>query len=98
MQIHVNKRRKLPSLVNQKTDIYVFVFQQNNVPQTFSHKHLDIKSDFKLTFDHHLNNLLVQFNKTIVPLRELRHLLPRTMLITIYKAFVHSYLDYGDIL
>lgn len=78
--------------------MYGFVFQKKNVPQTFSHKHLGIISDFKLTFEHHLDNLLAQFNKTIGPVRELRHLLPRTMLITIYKAFVQSYLDYGDIL
>ena len=31
-------------------------------------------------------------------LHKLRNILPRTMLITIYKAFTRPHLDYGDIL
>ena len=39
-----------------------------------------------------------KINKTIGLLRKLQNLLPRTALITIYKAFVRHHLDYGDIL
>ena len=39
-----------------------------------------------------------KINETIGLLSKLQKLLPRTALITIYKAFVRSYLDYGDIL
>ena len=39
-----------------------------------------------------------KINKTIGILRKLQNLLPRTALIMIYKAFVRSSLDYGDIL
>ena len=39
-----------------------------------------------------------KLNKTIGILRKLRNLLPRTTLITIYKALVRSHLNSGDIL
>ena len=40
----------------------------------------------------------VKISKTLGLLRKLHNLLPRSALITIYKAFVRPYLDYGDIL
>ena len=33
------------------------VFNNNNVPQTNSQKHLGVILDFKLTFEEHLNNV-----------------------------------------
>ena len=39
-----------------------------------------------------------KMNKAIGLLRKLQNLLPRTALITIYKAFVRPHLDYSDIL
>ena len=74
------------------------VFNNNNVLQTSSQKHLGVTLDVKLTFDEHLNNVLNKVNKTIGLLRKLQNLLSRLTLITIYKAFVRPHLDYGDIL
>ena len=37
-------------------------------------------------------------SETLGLLQKSHNLLPRSALITIYKAFVRSYLDYGDIL
>ena len=74
------------------------VFNNNNVLQTSSQKHLGVTLDVKLTFDEHLNNVLNKVNKTIGLLRKLQNLLSRSTLITIYKAFVRPHLDYGDIL
>ena len=62
------------------------VFNNNNVSQAFSQKHLGVILDFKLTFEEHLNNVLAKVNKTVGLLRKLQNLLPRTTLITIYKA------------
>ena len=39
-----------------------------------------------------------KISKTIGFLRRLQNLLPRAALITIYKAFMRSHLDYGDTL
>ena len=73
-------------------------FNNNNVLQTSSQKHLGVTLDVKLTFDEQLNNVLNKVNKAIGLLRKLQNLLSRSTLITIYKAFVRSHLDYGDIL
>ena len=59
-------------------------FNNNNVLQASSQKHLSVTLDVMLTFDEHLNNVLNKVNKTIK--------------ITIYKAFVRPHLDYGDTL
>ena len=52
----------------------------------------------KLTFKNHITMVTTKINKTIGILRKLQNLLPRSALITIYKAFVRPHLDYGDIL
>ena len=74
------------------------VFNNNNVLQASSQKHLGVTLDVKLTFDEHLNNVLNKVNKTIGLLCKLQNLLSRSTLITIYKAFARPHLDYGDIL
>ena len=51
-----------------------------------------------LIFDEHLKMVSLKICKTLGLLRKLHTLLPRSALITIYKAFVRSHLDYGDIL
>ena len=51
-----------------------------------------------LTFEEHLKNVFNKTNKTIGLLLKLSNLLPRQALVTIYKEFVRSYLDYGDVL
>ena len=70
----------------------------NNVSQTYSQKHLGVSLDFKLTFEEHLNNALAKVKKAVGPLRKLRNILPRTTLITIYKAFIRPHLHCGDVL
>ena len=52
----------------------------------------------KLIFDEHLKMVSLKISKTLGPFRKLHDLLPRSALITIYKAYVRLYLDYGDIL
>ena len=70
------------------------VFNNNN----FSQKHLGVILDFKLAFEDHLNNVLVKVNKAIGLLRKIGNFLPRTTLIIIYKAFIRSYMDQGNVL
>ena len=70
----------------------------NNIPvmKTDIQKHLDLHLDSKLTFDIHIETILSKANRTIGLLRKLQQVLPRPSLITIYKAFIRPYLDYGD--
>ena len=74
------------------------VFNNNNVIQTTSQKHLGIILDTRLSFEKHLETVLCKINKTIGLIHKLQNLLPRTALITLYKAFVCPHLDYGDII
>ena len=74
------------------------VFNNNNVIQSTSQKHLSIILDTRLSFEKHLETVLCKINKTIGLIRKLQNLLPRTALITLYKAFVRPHLDYGDII
>ena len=74
------------------------IFNNNNVIQTTSQKHLGIILDTRLSFEKHLETVLCKINKTIGLIRKLQNLLPRTALITLYKAFVRPHLDYGDII
>ena len=74
------------------------VFNNVNITQSTYQKHLGIILDSKLIFENHINMVTTKINKTFGLLRKLQNLLPRTALITIYKAFVRPHLDYGDIL
>ena len=76
----------------------IVVFNNSNVSQTFSQKHLGVILDLQLTFEEHLNNVFAKVNKAVGFLRKLRYLLPRTTLITIYKSFLLPHLDYGGVL
>ena len=73
-------------------------FNQNFVPQTPLQKHLGIYLDSKLNFSEHLKSIFQKTNKTIGPLRKLQTLIPRALLKTIYKSFIRSHLDYGDMI
>ena len=51
-----------------------------------------------LDFDEHLISVQSKTNKTIDRLCKLQNTSPRRALITIYKAFVRPYLDYGNVI
>ena len=42
--------------------------------------------------------MLNKVSKTIALLRKLQKILPRPPSVTIYKSFIRSHLDYGDII
>ena len=69
------------------------VFNNNNVSQTYSQKCLGVISDFKLTFEGHVNNVLAKLNKAVGLFYKLCNILPWATLVTIYKAFIRSHLD-----
>ena len=68
------------------------------VLQVDSQKHLGLILDYKLTFDIRIKSIMVKVNKTIGLVRKFQSVLPRASLVTVYKAFVRSHLDYGDII
>ena len=54
--------------------------------------------DSKLNFSEHLKTIFQKTNKTIGLLHKLQTLLPSTPLTIIYKSFIRSHLDYGDMI
>ena len=76
----------------------ILTFNSNTVTPSVTQKCLGISLDTKLDFQGHLISLLNKVNKTRGLLRKLHNTLPRLPLLTIYKSFLRSHLDYGDIL
>ena len=76
----------------KKTTHPPLLFNNNNVSQVYSLKHLGVILGVKLTFEEHLKNAFNKTNKSIELLPKLSNLLPRQALVTIHKAFVVSQL------
>ena len=73
-------------------------FNNNNVSETNSQKHLGVVLDNRLSFEDHLKMILNKVNKTIGLLRKLQNILPRSAVLIIYKSSIRPHLDYGDII
>ena len=73
-------------------------FNNTNVPETNSQKHLGAVLDNRLSFEDHLKMILNKVNKTLGLLRQLHNILPRYALLSIYKSFIRPHLDYSDII
>ena len=74
------------------------VFHELPVERVDNHKHLGLILDEKLNFNIHLNMITEKVTKAICVLRKLRYYIPRNSLITIYKSFIRSHLEYSDII
>ena len=72
-------------------------FNNNNVSETNSQKHLGAVLHNRLSVEDHLKMILNKINKTVGLLRKLHNILPRSALLIIYKSFIRPHLDYGDI-
>ena len=53
--------------------------------------------NFKLDFQEHCKTLLEKEIKTVALLSKFQNIFTRSTLLTIYKYFVRTFLDYGDI-
>ena len=71
----------------------------NNVPVRRENiqKHLGLFLDSKLILFDHINERIKKATKGVNVIRKMNLLLPRSSLLTIYKSFVRSHLDYGVI-
>ena len=75
----------------------VVYFNNTPVNSTATNKHLGMILDSKLSYENHLQSVFSRVNKTIGLLRKFQPILPRKFLVTIYKSFIRSHLDYGDV-
>ena len=72
-------------------------FNNNNVSETNSQKHLGVLGN-PLFFEDNLKMILNKVNKTIGLLSKIHNILSRSVLLTIYKSFIRPHLDYADII
>ena len=72
----------------------------NNIPSSNSlfQKHLGLTLDIKLNFSEYIKSITKKISKTMGLLRKFQQILPRSSLLTIYKTFIRSRLDYADII
>ena len=73
-------------------------FNNSQVSQTKTQKHLGLILDSKLNFNEHLKDVLDKISKTMGLVCKFQPILPRFSLLTIYKIFVKPHLDFGDII
>jgi ribonuclease HI len=87
------KKRKLPDLP--------IVIEGNTVPQKKEVKFLGMYLDSKLSWRHHIDNIILKCEKSINVMRSITRVWwgchPSTMRL-IYNALVRSHLDYGSFL
>ena len=62
-----------------------------------THKHLGLLLDKRLVFDRHVEEMILKANKDIELITMLCRCLSKIYLLTIYKALISPYLDYGDV-
>ena len=73
-------------------------FNNVDVDQICSQKHLGWFLDFKLSFNEHLETVFAKVNRGIAILCKLQPVLPREALLTNYKWFIRPRFDYGDVI
>ena len=82
----------------QKKDYPPLYSNDSSVKETCKQKHLGMLLDFRLDFQKHWKSLVKEVNKTVALLHKFQNILPKSALLTIYKCFVRTHLDYGDII
>ena len=71
-------------------------FNNSPVVQSNYQKHLGLHLDEKLNFSHYTKETISKVYKGIRVIKKLQNNLPRQSLLTIYKSFIRSHLDYGN--
>ena len=85
--------RKIKNLLHP-----TLLFNNISLSNSLFQKHLDLTLDIKLNFSEHKESITKKSSKTIGLLRKFQQILPRSSLLTIYKAFIRSQSDYADII
>ena len=83
---------------SKKTDHPKVYFNHAPVAHTDCHKHLGMYLDKKVHVLQQIKEKISKANRGIEVIWKLRHMLRRHSLITIYKSFVRTHLDFSDII
>ena len=58
-------------------------------------KYLGVLIDFNLSWKYHISHITTKISKTIGLIVRLRHVVPISTLITLYRSLIFPYLSYG---
>ena len=86
------------SRISNKVTYPPVIFNNNSIAKYLYHKHLGVVLDSKLDFSIHSEHKIKRCNKLIGLLWRLLVCFSRKALFIIYKSFVRSHPDYGNIL
>ena len=89
-------REVIFSCKSSSIDYPAVTFNNSSVARTPCQKHLGLYLGGKLNFSHHIKDKISKACKSVI--RKLHYVLPRHSLLTIYKSFIRSDLDYDDII
>ena len=72
----------------------------NDIPlkNSISQQNLGLTLDVNLNFVKHIKNITQKISKTMGLLRRFQPIFPRSSLLTIYKTFIRSQLDFADVI
>ena len=73
-------------------------FNDNPLMNNISKKRLGLTLDVKLNFVEHIKNVTQKISKTMGLLRRFQPILPRSSLLTMYKTFIRSQLDFVGVI
>ena len=95
---HLIKQEKLFFCKIKKVVHPSILFDGKRAQYASLQKQFDFILDTSFAFYEHIKAIKSKVSKTIGPLRKLNSRLPRFSFTTIYKPFVRSHLDYGDVI
>ena len=76
----------------------IYLFNNISLKNSIFQKHLGLTLDVKLKFVEHIKNITQKVSKIMGLLRRFQPILPKSSLLTIYKTFIKSQLDYADVI
>ena len=83
-----------------KIDIHLKVFDNENklmkkLERKSFVKYLGVMIDNNLSWKFHVDYIALKISKTIGIISRLRHFVPTSILLNIYRSFIHPYISYG---
>ena len=97
--VNFNAQKTKSMLVSRKLETVnpPLFFNNVQIDEVESHRHLGILLNNKLSWHQHTDNIVTQARKRLDILHRMRYKLDRKALETLYFAFVRPLLEYGDV-
>jgi hypothetical protein len=76
----------------------IALINNDDIPRARSHKHLGLILDDVLSFQEHIDNVVLKCNKLLYPLKPLSHSLKPKHIEKLYMSFIFPHLEYGSLI